>query len=200
MRKTTGRWRYINSQHLTLNFLTPRENIVLIGFMGSGKSAVGRRVAGRLRFQFVDTDQLIVERAGMPISEIFAKHGEEHFRDLETAALESIAHLQHCVVSTGGGVVVKERNHSILQALGFVVWLTASEEVIFQRVSRNDKRPLLQTADPRATIATMLGARRPLYERAAQFTVDTSAMSHDEAADAVIAAARGAFAWDSEAR
>ena len=168
--------------------------------MGSGKSAVGRRVAGRLRFQFVDTDQFIVARAGMPISVLFARHGEEYFRDLETKALESLGAQRRCVIATGGGVVLRERNHALLKALGFVVWLTASEEVIFQRVSRNDKRPLLQTADPRATIRELLAARRPLYESAAEFTVDTSAMSHDEAADAVVAAARRAFAWDSEAR
>ena len=179
------------------NSMVTHENIVLTGFMGSGKSAVGRRVAGRLRFQFVDTDQVIIERAGMPISGIFAQHGEEHFRHLETAALESLGSLRRCVIATGGGVVVKERNHAILKSLGFVVWLTASEEVIFERVSRTDKRPLLQTGDPRATIRGMLAARRPVYESAAQFTLDTSTFSHDEAADAVIAAARRAFAWDS---
>ena len=178
--------------------MVPRENIVLTGFMGSGKSAVGRRVAGRLRFQFVDTDRLIVERAGMPVSEIFARHGEEHFRDLETEALESLDVRRGCVIATGGGVVVKERNRAILARLGFTVWLTASEDVIFHRVSRNDKRPLLQTGDPRATIRALLAARRPLYESAAQFTLDTSALSHDEAAGAVVAAARSAFGWDSE--
>ncbi len=178
--------------------MLPRENIVLTGFMGSGKSAVGRLVAKRLRFQFVDTDQLIVKRAGMPISEIFARHGEEYFRNLETAELDALEHLRRSVIATGGGVVVKERNHAILARLGFVVWLTASEDVIFNRVSRNDKRPLLQTEDPRATIREMLAARRPLYEKAAQFTLDTTTFSHDEAADKVIAAARSAFAWDSE--
>ena len=166
--------------------------------MGSGKSAVGRRVAGRLRFQFVDTDQMIVERAGMPISEIFARQGEEHFRDLETEVLESLDNRRRCVIAMGGGVVVKERNRAILAQLGFTVGLTASEDVIFDRVSRNNKRPLLQTGDPRATIHAMLAARRPLYESAAQFTLDTSTFSHDQAADAVIAAARLAFEWDLE--
>ena len=94
--------------------MLPRENIVLVGFMGSGKSTVGRLVAKRLRFRFLDTDQLIVNRAGMPITEIFAQRGEEHFRDLETAALESLENLRQCVISTGGGAVVKERNHPIL--------------------------------------------------------------------------------------
>ncbi|MEO7318419.1 MAG: shikimate kinase [Chthoniobacteraceae bacterium] len=177
--------------------MLPRENIVLVGFMGSGKSAVGRLVAKRLRFRFVDTDQIIVDRAGMPIPDIFAQHGEEHFRDLESAALESQGNLRQCVISTGGGAVVKERNLPILKSLGFVVWLTASEEVIFDRVSRNDKRPLLQTANPRATIAQLLAVRRPLYENAADFSLDTTTLTHDAAAEAVIAAARQAFAWDA---
>ena len=190
--------REISRTIRTKTFMLPRENIVLTGFMGSGKSAVGRLIASRLRFQFVDTDQLIVKRAGMPISEIFARQGEEYFRDLETAELESLERLRRSVIATGGGVVVKERNHAILARLGFVVWLTASEEVIFNRVSRNDKRPLLQTEDPRATIREMLAARRPLYEKAAQFTLDTTTFSHDQAADRVIAAAGSAFAWDSK--
>ncbi len=180
------------------NHMLPRENIVLTGFMGSGKSAVGRLVAKRLRFRFVDTDALIVERAGMPISDIFAQLGEEHFRDLETAVLESLGNARQCVISTGGGAVVKERNHAILKSLGFVVWLTASEEVIFERVARNDKRPLLQTANPRETISQLLAVRRPLYESVADFTLDTTTFSHDAAAEAVMVAARRAFAWDAE--
>ena len=191
-----------NFQLSTFSFqlfpVLPRENIVLTGFMGSGKSAVGRLVAKRLRFRFVDTDQLIVDRAGMPISDIFAQQGEEHFRDLETAVLESLGNARQCVISTGGGAVVKERNHAILKSLGFVVWLTASEEVIFERVSRNDKRPLLQTENPRATISQLLAVRRPLYEGAADFSLDTTTFSHDAAAAAVMAAARRTFAWDAE--
>ena len=176
--------------------MVTRENIVLVGFMGSGKSAVGRLVAKRLRFEFVDTDALIVKRAGMPISQLFAEHGEEHFRDVETSVLESLDDRRRCVIATGGGAVVKERNHAILKSLGFVVWLTASEDVIFGRVSRNDKRPLLQTEDPRATISQMLAARGPLYEGAADFSVDTTALSHNAAAEAVMAAAGRAFGWD----
>ena len=172
-----------------------RENIVLIGFMGSGKTSIGRLVARRLRFQFVDTDQVIVERARLEIPEIFAQHGEEIFREYETAALQSLTHLRRCVISTGGGVVVKERNHTILRELGLVVCLTASEETIFERVSRNNRRPLLQTENPRATVAQMLAVRRPLYEKAAECTVDSSALSHEQAAESVAAAARRAFAW-----
>lgn len=175
----------------------PPENLVLIGFMGSGKSAIGRVVAQRLRFRFIDTDALIVKQAGQPISAIFAERGEEHFRDLETEVLQSLRNLRHTVIATGGGVVVMPRNHAILRELGFVVWLTAREDVIFERVSRNSKRPLLQTDDPRATIAEMLAVRRPLYEAAAAWSLDTTTRSHGESAEAVIAAARRAFAWDN---
>ena len=176
-----------------------RQNIVLIGFMGSGKSSVGRLIAGRLGFQFVDTDALIVERAGMEIPEIFERDGEAHFRDLETAVLESLAHRDRCVIATGGGVVLRERNRELLEELGFVVLLTASEDVIFERVSRNAKRPLLQTPNPRETVSTMLAARLPAYEATAQWTLDNSTLSHAAAAEAVIAEARLAFAWHSGA-
>ena len=173
----------------------PHTNIVLIGFMGSGKSSIGRLVAQRLRFQFVDTDALIVERSGMEIAEIFSRHGEDHFRDLEKGVLESCRMLSRSVLSTGGGVVVREENSALLRELGFVAHLTASEDVIFERVSRNTKRPLLHTADPRTTVHTMLAARQPLYDAAAQFTVDTTRLGHSEAADAIIVAARAAFGW-----
>jgi shikimate kinase len=172
-------------------------NIVLVGFMGSGKSSIGRMVAKRMGFQFVDTDKLIVERAGKTIPEIFAEQGEEAFRDLETAAIESLAHLSRCVISTGGGAVLREKNRALLRGLGFVVLLTASEEVLWDRVSRNNKRPLLQTENPRTTLSQMLAARKDAYEAAAEHIVDTSRFSHGRSADAVMKAARAAFSWES---
>jgi shikimate kinase len=175
--------------------MSTRQNLVLIGFMGTGKSSIGRIVAGRLGFQFVDVDALIVQRAGMEIAEIFRREGEEHFREIETAALESLLHRERCVIATGGGVVLRERNRELLQQLGFVVRLTASEDVIFERVSRNAKRPLLQTENPRETVSKLLAAREPSYDAAAQWTLDTSRMSHAQAAEAVISEARLAFAW-----
>jgi shikimate kinase len=172
-------------------------NIVLIGFMGSGKSSIGRHVASRLGFQFVDTDALLVDRDGREIAEIFAQDGEARFREMETSVLESLAARNRCVISTGGGIVVREENRALLQTLGFTVWLTASEDVIFERVSRNNKRPLLHTPNPRETVSQLLAVRRPWYAEAAQFTLDTSMMAHGEAADAVVAEARRAFLWDT---
>lgn len=178
---------------------TQRHNIVLIGMMGSGKSSIGRLVAGRMGFQFLDTDAAIVQRAGMEITEIFARHGEERFRELETAALESMAARDRCVISTGGGVILRPRNRELLRALGFVVWLTASEEVIFERVSRNTKRPLLQTENPRATVAQLIATRAAWYAEAAQLTLETSTLPRAAAAEAVMVAARRAFSWQGAA-
>lgn len=173
------------------------QNLVLIGFMGTGKSSIGRLLAARLRFKFVDTDQIIVESAGMEIPEIFAKLGEPHFRDLETEALRTLASVQRRVVATGGGIVIREENRPLLQALGLVVALTATDEVIFKRVSRNKKRPLLQTPNPRETIARLLGTREPLYAETAQRLVDTSDLTHAEVAEVIIGEAREAFSWES---
>jgi shikimate kinase len=176
-----------------------RTNIILIGFMGAGKTSVGRLIATRLGFQFIDTDAVIVERAGMEISEIFKRDGEAHFRDLETSALESMGFLNRCVISTGGGIVLREGNRGLLHQLGFVALLTATEDVIFERVSRNTKRPLLHTPNPRETVAEMLAARQPQYEATAQLIVDTTNLNHDQAADRIIAEARKAFSWHSSA-
>ena len=172
-----------------------RENIVLVGFMGSGKSSIGRQLAKRLGFQFLDTDQLIVDRAKKEIADIFAMDGEAAFRDLETSVLASVAHLQRCVVATGGGAVIREQNRQIMREIGFVVGLTADPQVIYERVSRNNKRPLLQTQDPRGTIIALLESRRSAYEQAARFTLDTTHLTHAQAVEAIIAEARNAFGW-----
>jgi shikimate kinase len=173
----------------------PHHNIVFVGFMGSGKTSIGRLVAKKLGFQFVDTDAVVVERAGMQVPEIFARHGEAWFRDQETSALESMAILNRSVISTGGGVVLRGENRAFLRGLGFVVWLTASEEVIFERVSRNKRRPLLQTADPRKTVQDLLALRAELYRDVSRFTLDTTDLSHEHAAETVIAEAKRAFSW-----
>lgn len=170
-----------------------RKNIILIGFMGSGKTSSGQVIAARLEFQFVDTDQWIVQNTGLQITELFEKHGEAYFRDQETLALESLRNQTRQVIATGGGIVLRKNNVALLQRLGFVAWLTASEEMIFERVSRNNKRPLMQTENPRETIHQLLTQRNPLYASAAQFTIDTDGRTHEEIADAVIFEAQRSF-------
>jgi shikimate kinase len=171
------------------------ENLILIGFMGTGKSTIGRLIAGRLGFRFLDTDALVVESAGTEIPEIFRKEGEEGFRQRESAVLESLQGTARCVVATGGGIVLREQNRALLRNLGLVVLLTASEDAIFERVSRNSRRPLLETTDPRATVQEMLTARAPLYALAAEWALDNTELSHGQAADAVIEQARQRFSW-----
>jgi shikimate kinase len=163
--------------------------IVLIGPMGSGKSSVARELAARTGWRWIDTDRLAVQQAGRSIPEIFATHGEEFFRDLESAAVRTLAGLRPAIVATGGGVVVRAENSTLLRSLGCVAWLTASEDVLFTRISRTRKRPLLETADPRATMRALLTARDPLYAACAHMKIDTSSLSHAEVADAVLALA-----------
>jgi len=166
--------------------------------MGSGKSSLGRLVARELGFQFIDTDALVVERAGFDIPTIFGLHGEEHFRDLEAAVLRSLTHLNRCVISTGGGAVLREDNREVLRQIGFVVLLTATEEVLFDRVARNRKRPLLHTENPRDTVSRMLTERRPIYEAAAHCVIDTSTLDRSQAMETLLARAREAFGWETQ--
>jgi shikimate kinase len=156
--------------------------------MGSGKSSIGRLLATKLGFQFLDTDALVVEAAGMQITEIFALKGEGAFREYESRSLEFLRQRQArgVVVATGGGIVTQPANLPLLHELGFVVQLTASEEIIFERVSRNKARPLLHTPDPRETVNQLLAARAPLYNAAADFTVDTTYRTHSQVADSII--------------
>lgn len=170
-----------------------RQNILLVGFMGCGKSAAGRLIAAKLGFQFVDTDRLVVRNTGLQIVEIFQKHSEACFRDQETLALKSLRNHTGRVIATGGGIVLRKTNAALLRRLGFVAWLTAREEVILERVLRNDKRPLVQTGTPRETIRQLLAQRIPLYNAAAQCVIDTDGKTIQEVADAVIFEARRTF-------
>jgi shikimate kinase len=165
-------------------------NLVLVGFMGSGKSSVGREIARRWGFRFVDTDTTIRQKYRISIPDIFASFGEPVFRDEENKALLDLQNSRHAVIATGGGIVLQDRNHPLLRSLGVVAWLTASEEVIWERVSRNQNRPLLRTKDPRATIGDLMSTRCPLYGSLADITVETSGLTHQEVADRVLAAIR----------
>ena len=167
--------------------------------MASGKSSIGRLLARRLRRHFADTDRLVVERECRDIPEIFATEGESYFRDVETEALESLKDSDQLVIATGGGIVTQNRNLAILPKLGFVIWLFADEEVTLERILRNQNRPLVQTADPRATIQELYEKRRPLYEQAAQFAVNTSILPHNDVAEAIIAEANRRYSCKAEA-
>ena len=161
-------------------------NLVLIGPMGSGKSSVARELAGKTGRRWEDTDKIVVTRSGLSIAAIFAAHGEAHFRELETAALGSLAAQTGLVIATGGGIVTRGENRALLRSLGVVVWLTAREDVLFERVARNRRRPLLHTVDPRATLRDLLASRQALYRDCAHLTVDTSDDPHTRVADSIL--------------
>ncbi len=148
-------------------------NIVLVGFMATGKSTVGRALAQRLSFSVVDTDDMIERKAGKPISQIFADDGEGAFRELEAETAREVANLSRHVIITGGGIVLRHSNMSALKQAGPVFCLTASPEEILRRTQGTSHRPLLQTADPLATIRELLATRAPFYA-AADHTVETT--------------------------
>jgi len=141
-------------------------NIALIGFMGSGKSTVGRLLAQHLQFEFVDTDALIEASAGSSISEIFEKSGEGTFRALEKQIVDEVSRLERTVISTGGGLPAKAENLASLKGHSLVVCLWASAEVIWERVKHQTHRPLLRSADPLETIRKLLVDREPFYKQA----------------------------------
>lgn len=161
-------------------------SIVLIGMMGAGKSSVGCCLHRRTGLALRDTDAIVAANFGMSISEIFPKFGEQGFRQAETEALRSLPAKEQTIIVTGGGIVLREENIGILKRLGVIVWLDADEETLFARASQKQNRPLLQTKNPRKTFAQILGARSPLYANIADIRVDTSVLSDEEVAMAIL--------------
>ncbi|MDB6070724.1 MAG: shikimate kinase [Verrucomicrobiales bacterium] len=157
-------------------------NVILIGFMGCGKTTVGNLLARQLGFQFLDTDQLIVKKAKRPIPVIFEQEGEAGFRALESAILDDLTDCDRSVIATGGGIVTVPENVPKLRQLGLVIWLNPPEDVLYQRIIRNHDRPLVRTENPRQTVHDLLTIRRPLYSNAAHLDVDVSDVTPDEAA------------------
>ena len=143
-----------------------KPNIVLVGFMGTGKTSIGRRLSSQLRMRYVDTDDVVERDNRRRISDIFAEDGEPAFRELESQAVHKVSKLYNHVISTGGGVVLKEANMVELKRNGIVFCLTATAEEIYRRVGHQTHRPLLQTPDPLAQIRSMLEERHPYYAEA----------------------------------
>ena len=178
----------------------PPRNIVLIGFMGSGKSTVGRELHVRLGYPLVDMDQVIEQRAGKPITAIFENDGEAAFREMETALLRELANpaAPRRIVSTGGGVVGSEENRALLRSMGYVVWLDAPAGVIVDRTSKNRQRPLLHTEDPAARIRELMAFREPLYQETAHLKLDTAGLDSGELATGILECARYHFSRHSQ--
>lgn len=163
------------------------KNVVLIGFMGCGKSSVGKRLSEKTGYPLLDTDQLIEEEQKTTISEIFASKGEEAFRQMETKMLQKLGKTEPgFVISTGGGLPTRDENISWLKALGTVVYLKVSPEVVYERLKGDTKRPLLQGDNPMEKICTLMSAREQKYQNCADVILDVSQKSFDEIVDAII--------------
>jgi shikimate kinase len=160
-------------------------NIALIGFMGTGKTSVGRLVAEQLRFDYLDTDELIQEQTGRSITDIFAVDGEPAFRVLEQKVVEELAGCVNTVIATGGGLPVNPKNLASLKSHALIVSLWSSPERIWERVRHQSHRPLLHDKNPQAKIRELLAAREPFYKQA-DVLLNTDLRSVREVAQQVV--------------
>ena len=161
-------------------------SIILTGPMGSGKTSVGRLLADRLGYDFTDLDALIVEQSGRSINQLFADEGEAAFRDRETAALSGLIGRQDMVLSTGGGVVIREENRALLHAAGVVANLTASPEELTARLAQADDRPLLRGDIPlEERICQIMTSREPFYADA-DIRIDTTGKTLEDVAAVIL--------------
>ncbi len=154
-------------------------NIVLTGFMGTGKSSVGEKLAKKLGYRYFDLDCLITDEAGMTISEIFEQHGETRFREIESSVIERISAMGNLVISTGGGAVIRDRNREMLRSSGVMVNLKASVDEIFARLRSDVSRPLLKDDMSLEKIGMMLREREPFYAEA-DIRIDTTGKKVDD--------------------
>jgi shikimate kinase len=161
--------------------------IVLVGMMGAGKSTIGRRLAARLRLPFTDADTEIETAASMTIPEIFEARGEQYFRDGEARVIARLLDNGPAVVATGGGAFMREETRDRIRAKAISIWLKAEAEIILRRVRRRSDRPLLQTADPAATIERLLAEREPVYQTA-DLTIWSRDVPHERIVDECIEA------------
>ncbi len=164
-------------------------NLILTGFMGTGKTTVGREIAKRLGREFVDMDALIEARTGLTVGTIFQQQGEAYFRRLEADLCRELASRSGLVIATGGGTLIPDLNRELLMASGTVVCLTASLDEILRRLARAEDRPLLQAANRRQRLEALLAERATVYERI-PLRVDTTGFTVDEVADQVLAVAK----------
>lgn len=165
-------------------------NIVLIGYRCCGKTSTGKILAQRLDKKFVDTDELIVEKAGCSIDEIVSNHGWEYFRKLEADVIKEVSGIDNLVIATGGGVVIQDENITNLKKNGFVVWLNADINIIRKRLIEDtlsdQNRPSLTGDDPSDEIRAVLEEREPLYKGASDVVFDTSKLNINEVTDLII--------------
>lgn len=166
------------------------DNYILIGFMGAGKTSVGKLLAEKTGKRFLDTDDLIVQQIGLSINDIFAQHGEQHFRDLETNLLKALCDTAHgTVVSVGGGLPMRDENRVYLKKLGKVIYLSNSEATVIKRLKNDTTRPLLKGSkdEVKEKVHNLMASRKPLYEDAAHHVIQTDKLSKEEVVEKILA-------------
>ncbi|OYU43086.1 MAG: shikimate kinase [Burkholderiales bacterium PBB4] len=144
-----------------------------MGLPGSGKSTVGRQLARRLQLPFFDSDKVIEERLGCAIKEFFAREGESAFRDVESRVIDELTQRAQCVVSTGGGAVLRPENRTHLRSRGHVVYLKSAPEELARRLRHDTTRPLMQVDDPLTRLRDLFAVRDPLYRETAHYVIET---------------------------
>lgn len=161
------------------------KNIILFGFMGTGKTVIGKALAEMMAMEFVDMDDLIEQREGITISEIFETKGEPYFRRVESKVAEDVSRCSNLVVAAGGGVVLDCQNIKVLESTGTGVCLSSSAEVIYDRVKNQTHRPLLAVDDPLKRIREMLEYRKPFYDRVTH-RINTDKLTVGEAVEKIV--------------
>jgi shikimate kinase len=174
-----------SSQEAEITAALGTRSIVLVGMMGAGKSTIGRRLSARLGLPFLDADTEIEAAAGMSIPDIFETHGEPHFRDGEARVIARLLDGGPVVLATGGGAFMREETRSRIGSRAVSIWLKADADIIMRRVRRRADRPLLQTADPAATVERLIGEREPVYQHA-DITIWSRDVPHDKIVDECI--------------
>jgi shikimate kinase len=179
------------SQEAEVKTALGTRSIVLVGMMGAGKSTIGRRLSARLHLPFLDADtEIEAAHAGMTIPEIFAAHGEPYFRDGEARVIARLLCGGPCVLATGGGAVMREETRNRIRDMAVSIWLKADADIIMKRVKRRADRPLLQTADPAATVGRLIEEREPVYAQA-DLTIWSRDVPHEKIVDECIDALHG---------
>jgi shikimate kinase len=173
------------SQETEITAALGTRSVVLVGMMGAGKSTIGRRLSARLRLQFLDADIEIEAAAAMSIPEIFETHGEPHFRDGEARVIARLLDNGPAVIATGGGAFMREETRSRIRLQAVSIWLKADADIIMRRVKRRVDRPLLQTADPEATVGRLIEEREPTYQHA-DLTIWSRDVPHEKIVDECI--------------
>lgn len=155
-------------------------NIVLIGFMGSGKTSIGKRLSVRMKWEFIDMDDFIEKREGISVNEIFAVKGEPYFRDIERELCHRFSQPKCKIIATGGGVIKNEDNVADLKKGGVIIYLKSNPETIAYNLRNDDTRPLLKCDDKLGRIRELLAQREPVYNKCADITIDVSKLNMED--------------------